>query len=1046
EAYTYDANDNGGRTHPADGAPWQDHWNTPQNTRSDTLGRVVETVLRNGPDPATDHVVSRAVFDVEGNVLEAFDPLNRRVFAYVYDHQGRALRIDSLGGGLRRLAFDVNGDEVERRDDKGALDLIGRDALDRMIGAWGRDRAGEAMTRRERLEYGDGGRADQPPAERQASRALNLLGEVRLHLDEAGEEEILELDFKGNTRERVRRVISDSVLTSTFPTPTDPAPNWDVELFRTDWQPQAGQTLDQLRAGRLDSTDYRTSITYDALDRMSSLRYPEAVDGSRRTLVPRYDAGGDLQTLELDGERFVEHVAYDAHGRRLLVALGNGIMTRFAYEPHTLRLARARSEPYTRPDPAGFTFRRAGTLLQDFGYRYDLAGNVLALEDRSPGGGVPGSLEGIDALTRQFRYDPLYRLSSATGRECDLPQAPPWESGPRCADLGRTRLYRQTYEYDAVGNLLDLRHHSGSATVHRQFTLVPGTNRLAQLEVSGSTFDYAHDACGNVVRETTSRHFEWDGADRLASFRIQVGTAEPSVHAQYLYDGGGERVKKLVRLQGGELEITVYIGGFERRYRVSGGTTLEHDELHLDHSRSRLATVRVGPAFPGDSSPAVRYRLAGHLGSSNLTVDDQGTWTNREEFTPYGETSFGGFASKRYRHTGKERDAESGLCYHGARYYAPWLARWQSIDPEQPSFPRWSGYAYAFANPARFGDPSGGQPEHLKEEITDWESRTNQLTNNVDRQKAEIEKQEKRAAAADAEAKKIAGKAYKRGYNRWPVWGNDPGTTEADFKAAKAGRKAANKARSGAKGELRKLKRAGQRLLKEGDELLAAVNDGGLKTGQLYRSGINEGQLKRGLEEGISNLESRVGTKRRRSWRRHRRRGGGGGGGGDRGGGADRGGGDRGGADRGGGDRGGGDRGGGDRGSRRVSNGRFMGTWVRGWGLAGAVLGGVDAAIEISGAAPADRPRLIARKGIGAAGGAAGAWGGAGGVALLVGTGPLGIVAVGLGALAGGYGGNQVGEYVGDKAYEKIESAAGTVTRASDALHYRLTGRSLLNW
>ena len=54
---------------------------------------------------------------------------------------------------------------------------------------------------------------------------------------------------------------------------------------------------------------------------------------------------------------------------------------------------------------------------------------------------------------------------------------------------------------------------------------------------------------------------------------------------------------------------------------------------------------------------------------------------NREEFTPYGETSFGSFARKRYRFTGKETRSESGLYYHGARYRSPWVARWISPDP-----------------------------------------------------------------------------------------------------------------------------------------------------------------------------------------------------------------------------------------------------------------------------------------------------------------------------------------------------------------------------
>jgi RHS repeat-associated protein len=36
---------------------------------------------------------------------------------------------------------------------------------------------------------------------------------------------------------------------------------------------------------------------------------------------------------------------------------------------------------------------------------------------------------------------------------------------------------------------------------------------------------------------------------------------------------------------------------------------------------------------------------------------------------------------KRYRYTGMARDEETGLNYHGARYYATWLGRWVSTDP-----------------------------------------------------------------------------------------------------------------------------------------------------------------------------------------------------------------------------------------------------------------------------------------------------------------------------------------------------------------------------
>ena len=44
EAYTYDANDNAGRTHPAESAGYHHHWNTPASIVIDALGRTIDAV------------------------------------------------------------------------------------------------------------------------------------------------------------------------------------------------------------------------------------------------------------------------------------------------------------------------------------------------------------------------------------------------------------------------------------------------------------------------------------------------------------------------------------------------------------------------------------------------------------------------------------------------------------------------------------------------------------------------------------------------------------------------------------------------------------------------------------------------------------------------------------------------------------------------------------------------------------------------------------------------------------------------------------------
>src|SRR5262249_27229813 len=156
-------------------------------------------------------------------------------------------------------------------------------------------------------------------------------------------------------------------------------------------------------------------------------------------------------------------------------------------------------------------------------------------------------------------------------------------------------------------------------------------------------------------------------------------------------------------------EVTVYIDGiFEQQYVVQGGVTLENNTLHVMDNQVRIVSVRVGDPFLDDTTPAVKYHLGDHLSSSNLVIDKAGNWINREEYTPYGETSFGSFSRKRYRFTGKERDEESGLNYHGARYCAPWLARWTNCDPLGMT-DGFSLYTFVRGNPLKLVDKNGLQ-------------------------------------------------------------------------------------------------------------------------------------------------------------------------------------------------------------------------------------------------------------------------------------------------------------------------------------------------
>ena len=63
--------------------------------------------------------------------------------------------------------------------------------------------------------------------------------------------------------------------------------------------------------------------------------------------------------------------------------------------------------------------------------------------------------------------------------------------------------------------------------------------------------------------------------------------------------------------------------------------------------------------------------------------------------------------SARHTFSAKERDAETGLSYFGARYYSSDLSIWLSIDPMSDKYPSTSPYAYCRNNPIMLIDPNG---------------------------------------------------------------------------------------------------------------------------------------------------------------------------------------------------------------------------------------------------------------------------------------------------------------------------------------------------
>lgn len=622
------------------------------------------------------------------------------------------LKTVHLDIGTSEASMDATGKPVEGNDAKGAIVLNNYDTLNRPQLLWAKDHGTDSFSLRQITVYGDGPFADLT---QQQAAAKNLLGQAYKTYDESGLIVANEFDFKGNLLEKSQKVLKDSLLQSTT-------------AYTVDWPMPDDSNFDTLTADLLEhkahendtNTDgYITENTFDALNRVVKITLPKDVDDNRKEIQPTYNRAGALEKVTFDQNTYVNHVAYNAKGQRILLALGNGVMTRYTYDAKTFRLMRQRTETYSQD---GWEYTPGGSVKQDTAYSYDLAGNIVETIENRTNAGFGTTLTGgqgptPNELVREFDYDPLYRLIMATGRE-DTSHSHNliWQdTSPVSPTPANSREYRRTYQYDKMGNILKLAHTAHQASFTRNFGYHTSMqhNKLEEvLDNSQNTLtDFLYDEAGNTIQNNSERFYIWDAANQLKQFKIDDGQTV-SVYGQYLYSGG-QRVKKLVKDQQGNYTITIYIDGvFEYQKLVKGASTYERNYTHIMDDRSRIATVRAG-SDEDDITEDAFYVVEDHLNSSTarLKATDGGV-IDREEYYPFGETSLHSFSKKRYRYTGKEKDSESGLYYYGARYYSAWCCRFVSIDPLAADYSHLSPYNYAGNKPINARDINGMNGEN----------------------------------------------------------------------------------------------------------------------------------------------------------------------------------------------------------------------------------------------------------------------------------------------------------------------------------------------
>ena len=704
------------------------HANTPSAIFFDSQGREVITITHNKyeRDGSTveEKYLTFSKLDAEGKLLWIQDARGNRVMEYIntpsgatgyapcYDLAGNLLFQHSMDAGSRWMLMDSTGQPFYAWDENGyeteSMAVFEQrvfhttyDELRRPLETQLQINGGDWKVI-ERLFYGESLSDTE-------ALAKNLKGQVYQHYHAAGLNQNNGFDFKGNLLETIKQ------LTNSY---DKPIIDWNTETLIPEIFTQRTQ--------------------FDALNRMIYLENWHLVGRTPAIYTPTYNERGllksEVHTVNGVPTEAVRNIEYNAKGQRTRMQYGNRTTTRYHYDEHTFRLRQLRT---TRNSPgAGLPSTPSDltdpNVLQNLYYTYDPSGNITDILDDAFAP-VFFNNQRVDARNK-YTYDALYRLIKAEGREnSSLNTAPSHgkvEAMPGTTfpvnDPNASRNYRQEYRYDEVGNIEQMRHISGAGngTLRwtRTNTYATDSNRLLQTQTGSgaslqiTSYDYdTHGSIRNLGNGPEAYAMQWDYRDMVHTADLGGGGV-----AFYNYDQEKQRYRKRIERQDGVIEERWYLGGMELYRRLNGTVLQEEIETHhlfVDDQRILIVEdVRTTNSPQLQTNTLYRYQYSNHLGSVGLEMsgDPVAQIISYEEYHPYGTTAYQAknaaiqTTAKRYKYTGMERDEETGMAYHTARYYLPWLGRWLSTDPIGIE----DGvnlYSYSKLTPLRLLDDTGKQ-------------------------------------------------------------------------------------------------------------------------------------------------------------------------------------------------------------------------------------------------------------------------------------------------------------------------------------------------
>jgi len=300
---------------------------------------------------------------------------------------------------------------------------------------------------------------------------------------------------------------------------------------------------------------------------------------------------------------------------------------------------------------------------------------------------------------------------------------------------------------DAAGAPTLLRFANGAATAIGR----DAGERVASMTATdadgtalGSSGAYAYDGAG-LVQRIGGRAYSYDAALRLAGASVLPQATNASKRTPddlaFAYDAFGNVTASTLPVAGDPLaggapaESYRYDAGRWRWLRTgrdglaritlrdASGQPAADYEVDAATARPKLVreyvyaggALAVERRYASDGTASEWYHHRDHLGSLRIVTDESGRKAEAHDWYPYGQemaswTAAGATTRKLY--TGHERDAETGLDYMLARYYASSAGAFLTVDPLDASAKAadplsWNRYAYVRGNPLNRVDPTG---------------------------------------------------------------------------------------------------------------------------------------------------------------------------------------------------------------------------------------------------------------------------------------------------------------------------------------------------